>query len=290
MDAGSPIDALLPAQMARRAQAIGKAKAAMPAAQTLVLAVLGGAFIALGAMFSTVAGAGASAGALPYGVIRVIVGMTFSLGLVLVVVGGAELFTGNLLIVMAWAAGEVSAPRLLRNWLLVFVGNAFGALATAGLVFAAGHYRAGDGAVGLAQLGIAQVKQTQGATESFVLGILGNALVCLAIWLSFAARSSADRILSVVGPVTAFVAAGFEHCIADLYLLPVALLVRDLAPAAFWAQVGKVPEEFVALSWSGFVGDLLLPATLGNLVGGGLLVALVYWFVYLRPAGNVQGT
>ena len=290
MDAGSPIDALLPAQMARRAQAIGKAKAAMPAVQTLVLAVLGGAFIALGAMFSTVAGAGAGASALPYGVIRVIVGLTFSLGLVLVVVGGAELFTGNLLIVMAWAAGEVSGPRLLRNWLLVFVGNTFGALVTAGLVFASGHYRAGGGAVGLAQLGIAQVKQSQGATESFVLGILGNALVCLAIWLSFAARSSADRILSVVGPVTAFVAAGFEHCIADLYLVPVALLVRDLAPAAFWAQVGTVPEEFVALSWSGFVGDLLLPATLGNVVGGGLLVALVYWFVYLRPAGNVQGT
>lgn len=288
VDTDSPIDALLPPQMARRAQAIGQAKAALPAAKTLALAVLGGAFIALGAVFSTVAAAGAAE--LPFGLARVLIGLTFSLGLVLVVVGGAELFTGNLLIVMAWAAGLVSGPRLLRNWLLVFVGNAVGALGTALLVFAAGHYKAGAGAVGLAQLGIAQTKLGQGFFESFMLGILGNALVCLAIWLSFAARSTADRILAVVGPVAAFVAAGFEHCIADLYLVPVALLVRDLAPAAFWARIGQAPEDFVGLTWTGFLRDLLLPATLGNMVGGGLLVALVYWFVYLRPEGGVQRT
>lgn len=288
MNDESPIDALLPPQMAKRAQAVGQAKAAMSTAQTLALAVLGGAFIALGAMFSTVTAAGAAE--LPYGVARLLIGLTFSLGLVLVVVGGAELFTGNLLIVMAWAAGLVSGRRLLRNWLLVFAGNAAGAVGTAVIVFASGHHGAGGGAVGQAQLNIAAYKLNQGFVSSFMLGILGNALVCLAVWLSFAARSSTDRILAVIGPVAAFVAAGFEHCIADLYLVPVALLLRDFAPAAFWAGIGQAPEAFADLSWVGFGRDLLLPATLGNMVGGGVLVALVYWFIYLRPAAHVRRT
>lgn len=274
------LDALLPPQMARRAQELGIRKAALPVGVTLALAVLGGAFIALGAVFSTVALAGSAA--LPFGLGRVLAGTVFSLGLILVVVGGAELFTGNLLIVMAWAGRQVSTGRLLRNWGLVYLGNAVGAVATAGLAFAAGHYGFGRGAVGAAQLATAQVKFGQGFLATFVLGILGNALVCLAIWLSFSARSTTDRVLAVVPPVAAFVAAGFEHCIADLYLVPAALLTRDFAPAAFWAGIGSAPEAFVDLSWGGFLSGVLLPATMGNMVGGGLLVGLVYWFVYLR--------
>lgn len=274
------LDALLPPQMARCAQELGIRKAALPAGVTLALAVLGGAFIALGAVFSTVALAG-SAG-LPFGLARVLAGAVFSLGLILVVVGGAELFTGNLLIVMAWAGRQVSTARLLRNWGLVYLGNAVGAVATAGLTFAAGHYGFGRGAVGAAQLATAQAKFGQGFLATFVLGVLGNALVCLAIWLSFSARSTTDRVLAVLPPVAAFVAAGFEHCVADLYLVPAALLTRDFAPAAFWAGIGSAPEAFVDLSWSGFLGGVLLPATLGNMVGGGLLVGLVYWWVYLR--------
>ncbi len=279
------LDALLPPQMAQRAQELGIRKAALPADVTFVLAVLGGAFIALGAVFSTVAAAG-SAG-LPFGLARVLIGLVFSLGLILVVVGGAELFTGNVLIIMAWVGRQVSTRRLLRNWALVIVGNAVGALGTAALTFGAGHYGFGRGAVGAAQLATAQAKFGQGFLATFVLGILGNALVCLAIWLSFSARSTTDRVLAVVPPVAAFVAAGFEHCIADLYLVPVALLTRDLAPAAFWAGIGSAPEAFVDMSWGGFLTGILLPATLGNMVGGGLLVGLVYWFVYLRhPAGG----
>jgi formate/nitrite transporter len=221
----------------------------------------------------------AGAGEAPWGAIRLLAGIAFSLGLVLVVVGGAELFTGNNLIVMAWAGGRIGAAAVLRNWALVYAGNFAGGVGIALAACGARLHEAGGGAVGAAALGIAAAKLELGFGQAVLLGVLGNVLVCLAVWLSYSARTTADRILAVVPPVTAFVAAGFEHSVANMYLVPFALFVRTLDPG-FAAARGL---DLHALTWSGFLAHNLLPVTLGNVIGGALLVGGVYWFVYLRP-------
>ena len=233
----------------------------------VALAILAGAFIAFGAIFSTVALAGA-ASSVPWGVARVLAGVVFSVGLVLVVVGGAELFTGNTLIVMAWASGRVGTRALLRNWAIVYAGNFAGALAVAIAAVGAGVAEAGGGAVGTAAVTIAAAKLRLGFGQAILLGVLCNVLVCLAVWLAYSARSTTDRVLAVVPPIAAFVAAGFEHSVANMYFVPFALLA---APGG-------------TLTWSGFLVGNLLPVTIGNIIGGAGLVGGVYWFIYLRKA------
>jgi formate transporter len=271
-----PFDAVLPPHMAERAEEAGARKAALDLPALSVLSVLGGAFIALGAVFFTVALAGA--GDSPSGSMRVLAGVAFSLGLVLVVVGGAELFTGNSLIVMAWAARRISARALLRNWAITYVGNFIGAVATAGLVVAAGTYRI-EG-VGDVALRVAAHKLDLGFGQAVALGILCNGLVCLGVWLTYSARSTADRVLVIVPPITAFVAAGFEHSIANMYFVPFALLLAWSDPAFVGAHGPERISE--TLTWGRFLVANLLPVTLGNLIGGVGLVGAVYWFVYLR--------
>jgi formate transporter len=271
------LDALPPQDMARKAEQVGETKAALGAASTLALGVLAGAFIALGAVFATTVTAGGAD--LPYGVSRLLAGLAFSLGLILVVVAGAELFTGNNLIVMAWASRRVSTARLLRNWVLVYAGNLVGSLATVGIVFAAKQYTFGKGAVGEQALAIATAKTGYGFVQAIALGILCNALVCLAVWLCYSARTTADKILSIVPPIAAFVAAGFEHSVANMFFVPMGLLVKS--DHAFVAA-HKAPDGFAHLTWGRFLWANLLPVTIGNVIGGALLVGAVYWFVYLR--------
>jgi len=275
----SRLDALLPPEMARRAEEIGVTKASMDALRMLALAVLAGAFVALGGVFATTALAGA--GPAPWGAMRVLAGVAFSLGLILVIVGGAELFTGNNLVVMAWASGRVTTRALLRSWLIVFGGNFLGATATGAMVCLGGTQRFGDGAFGVTALGIAHAKLELGFGQAVALGILCNTLVCLAVWLSYSARTTADRILAIVPPIAAFVAAGFEHSIANMYFVPLGLFIAALDPG-FVAAHGLGPHA-QALSWSAFILRNLLPVTIGNVIGGTLLVGAVYWFVYLRP-------
>jgi formate/nitrite transporter len=251
----------------------------MEPGKLVALAVLAGAFIALGGVFATTALAG-TAGA-PWGPVRVLAGAAFSLGLVLVVVGGAELFTGNNLIVMAWAGGRIGTPALARNWLLVYAGNFLGALGTAGLVYLARSHELGGGAFGEAAIAVASAKLRVGFVQAVALGILCNALVCLAVWLSYSARTTTDRVLVVVPPVAAFVAAGFEHSVANMYFVPFGLLVAALDPAFVAAH--DLEAAAGSLGWAAFLGRSLLPVTLGNLIGGTVLVGLVYWSVYLRP-------
>jgi formate transporter len=275
------MDALLPPEMAAKAEEIGVKKANMDRVRMLVLAMLAGAFIALGALFANTVTATA-AGVLPYGVIRLLAGLVFSLGLILVVAGGAELFTGNNLMVMAWADHKVSTALLLRNWGIVYLGNFVGAIATAVLVFLSGQYLFGDGAVGKSALDTAQAKVKLGWLDAVVLGILANALVCLAVWLSYSGRSTTDKILAIVPPITAFVAAGFEHSVANMYFIPIGLFIKAGAPETFWARIGKSAADFSDLTWSSFLVHNLFPVTFGNLIGGTVLVGAVYWFVYLR--------
>jgi formate transporter len=281
---GISFDALIPAEMAGKAEQIGMKKAHMNALHMFVLAVLAGAFIALGAIFSTSVVAGSSA--LPYGVVRLLAGLAFSLGLILVVVGGAELFTGNNLIVMAWASGKVGTRLLLNNWVIVYLGNFAGALATAALVYLSRQFTFGQGAVGAAALATANSKVGLDFIQAIALGIFCNALVCLAVWMSFSARTTTDRILAIVPPVTAFVAAGFEHSIANMYYIPVALFIKAGAPASFWTAIGKTAADFPNLTWDRFLVNNLLPVTIGNIIGGALMVGAVYWFVYLRGAAG----
>jgi formate transporter len=264
--------------MARRAEEIGAAKVSMEPVRVFALAVLAGAFIALGAVFSTVALAGV--GDAPWGPIRVLAGLAFSLGLVLVVVGGAELFTGNNLVVMAWAGGRIGAGALVRNWAIVYVGNFAGALSIALLVAVAATHRLGAGAFGTAALGIASAKLELLLLQAIALGILGNVLVCLAVWLSYSARTTADRILAVVLPISAFVAAGFEHSVANMYFVPFGLLVATFDPG-FIAAHG-LTDQAEGLTWLSFLWHNLAPVTVGNVIGGAVLVGAVYWFVYLR--------
>jgi formate/nitrite transporter len=270
------VDALMPPEMADKAEAAGVRKAALPFPTLFALAVLAGAFIGLGAMFATTTAAATST--LPYGVARLLIGLAFCLGLILVVVAGAELFTGNNLIVMAWANRKISTWALLRNWLVVYLGNFAGSLGTAVLVFLARQYTAGTGSVGEAALKIAVGKVNLGFVQALALGILCNGLVCLAVWMTYSARSVADKILAILFPITAFVAASFEHSIANMYFVPYALLIKAFDPA--FAATTKI--DLSSLTWGSFFVKNLLPVTLGNILGGSVLVAAMYWFIYLR--------
>ena len=257
----NPQDAYPPAQVARLVEQVGVRKASLPVRATLMLGMLAGAFIAFGAMYYTLVMTGSTLG---LGPARLLGGVAFSLGLVLVIVGGAELFTGNNLIVMAWAERRIGTLALLRNWALVYVANLVGALGCALMVTWSGALGLGDGAVAETATRIAQDKVGLGFGEAFFRGILCNTLVCLAVWLCFAAHGVGSKILAIVLPISAFVALGFEHSVANMYLIPVAMLAG---------------AEGVGVS--GFIGNMV-PVTLGNIVGGGVFVALIYWLIYLH--------
>jgi len=279
LDAPFTLDARLPDAIALAAEDLGVKKAHYDTPTLLALAVLAGAFIALGGLFATVAMSGAE-GMMPYGVTRLLGGMVFSLGLVLVIVGGAQLFTGDALMVMAWASGRLTFRQMLRVWTLVWLGNFAGALGTAALVFLSGQYTFGHGAVGATALYFATAKSGLPVGQAFFLGILCNVLVCLAVWLALGARSVTDKILAITLPVSAFVAAGFEHCVANMYFVPLGLLIQWGAPDSFWHELGRTVPPIDAGHFLVNLGAV----TLGNWIGGAVLVGAVYWFIYRRPA------
>jgi formate/nitrite transporter len=246
--------------MARKAEDVGVAKAALPASKLVALAVLAGAFISVGALFSMTVSAD---GDLTSGIARPLSGLVFSLGLILVIVSGAELFTGNAMVIMAVASKRVTVPALLRNWGLVYVGNTVGAVATATLVRWSGRLGSGDGSLAARAVSIAQAKTHLGWGEAVVSGVLANALVCLAVWMSLSARTVGDKVVAIVGPIAAFVAIGFEHSIANLFFIPLGMMV-----------------DGDAATWGALVWRNIAPVTLGNVIGGGGLVAGFYWFIY----------
>ncbi len=277
------VDALMPAEIADKAENAGVAKVQLGFFRMMALAVLAGAFIALGAVFATSVTTG-TGGVLPYGVVKLLGGLVFCLGLVLVVLAGAELFTGNNLIVMAWMDRKVTTRQVLRSWIAVYLGNFLGAVLTAVGMFLSRQYTFANGEVGLNALNIAQSKVQYGFVQALMLGVFCNALVCLAVWLCMGARSASDKILAIIFPITAFVAAGFEHCVANMYFVPIGLFIKAGADGDFWASVGQTPADFAELTWGSFLIANLLPVTIGNIIGGALMVGLGYWFIYLRPS------
>ena len=282
MNGEAPIsfDAVLPPGMAVKAEEIGIKKAQLGALDMFLLAILAGAFIGLGAIFCTTVLAGSSA--LPYGVARLLGGLVFTLGLILVVVAGAELFTGNNLIIMAFASRRISLMALLRNWVIVYTGNFVGSVMTAGLMYFTKQYTFGSGAVGLTALNIGNAKCGLDFVQALALGIMCNALVCMAVWLCYSARTTTDKILSIIPPIAAFVAAGFEHSIANMYFIPMALFIKAGAGQSFWDSIQKTAADFSNLTWGNFFIANLVPVTIGNILGGAVMVGLVYWFVYRR--------
>lgn len=279
LETNNNFDAYVPNEMAHRVETVGVTKAHLGIPTMFALAVLAGAFIALGANFATVVWTDNS---LSFGLSRVAGGIAFSLGLILVIVGGAELFTGNNLIVMAWASGKAPVWLVLRSWIVVYVGNFIGAIITAYGVYVSRQWTLDGYKLGATALNIASAKVNYDFVSAFVLGIFCNALVCLAVWLCFSARSTTDKILSIIPPISAFVAAGFEHSIANMYFIPLGLFLSS--ESSVLQVAGKSAEQLVSLTWQAFLVNNLLPVTLGNMVGGGLMVAAVYWFIYLRKS------
>jgi formate transporter len=255
------LDAYAPAEIAARVRDVGLVKARLPWLTQALLGVLAGAFIGLGSLMFTLVASDAGLG---FAASRLLGGLVFSLGLVLVTVAGAELFTGNNLIAMAWASGQVGTGQLLRNWALVCAANFVGAAGLALLVWLSGQGALNQGAVARAAIRIASAKAELPWVEAFFRGVLCNLLVCMAVWMASAGRSVADKAVAIVFPITAFVAAGFEHSIANMYFFPLAMLLG--APLGVLDMAAN-----------------LLPVIAGNIVGGSVLVALVYWTIYLRP-------
>jgi formate/nitrite transporter len=269
------LNAYSPAEIKQAVENVGVKKARLPTLASFMLAIVAGGSIGFGALYYTVVVSDAE---LSFATARVLGGVTFSLGLALVIVGGAELFTGNNLIVMAWASGKVSTGEMLRNWLIVYLGNMVGAVGLAVLVLLSHHLDMNGGRVGLAILNTAVAKIQPDAFTLFIKGILCNVLVCLAVWLAHAGRSVTDKIVALILPISAFVAAGFEHCVANMYFLPLAWLIT---------RTGNVPEGFDAsvITLAGIVHNLV-PVTLGNIVGGAALVGAVYWTIYRATFGT----
>ncbi len=264
-------DPFSPKEIAEKVETVGVAKAHMPTLQTLMLGAVAGGFIGLGALYYTLVVSDAQ---LSFGVARVLGGVVFSLGLILVVIAGAELFTGNNLLVMAWADRRITTLEVLRNWTLVYIANAAGAIGLAVVVYLSHHADMNGGAVALTYLKIAAAKTALPFGEAFFKGVLCNLLVCLAVWLALAGRSVTDKVLAIVFPISAFVAAGFEHSVANMYFIPLGIfLAGDAGPAA--------GVNLATVNWHGFMNNLI-PVTLGNIVGGSVLVALVYYIIY-RP-------
>jgi len=258
-------------------------KANLQLIKLIVLGILGGAFIAFGGMMSTLI-LYDSAKYVGYGIGKFISGIVFSLGLILVVVGGAELFTGNNLIIISFLDKRISLLKLLRNWIVVYLCNFIGALLMVLLYYYSGLWKTNDYSLGATILSIANTKVNFTAIEAFCRGILCNWLVCLGIWLSFASSDITGKILSIVFPVTAFVALSFEHCVANMYLIPIGIFLSNNQKVL--SSLSLSLNQFTNLNIYGFFVKNLIPVTIGNIIGGAFFVGFLYWLVYLKKQEN----
>lgn len=269
------VDLLSPQEIALKAAEVFENKTRLSFIRTVLLAILAGAYIAFGGIFSAVSVVGMS-GVWPYGFMKVIAGVTFSVGLILVVIGGAELFTGNNLMIISWLNRRISCLQLWRNWGIVYIGNFLGSVLIAFMVFLSRIYTFSGGELGKTMISTANAKVNYPFLQALVLGVLCNILVCLAVWLAFSSRTTSGKILAIVFPISAFIAAGFEHSVANMYIIPVALLIKDFDPA-FVSGLGM---DLGNLTWAGFLVNNLLPVTIGNILGGSGFIGALYAVIY----------
>ena len=264
-----------PAEMAVKMEATGITKSKGDFFSLSVLGILAGFFIGLGAMFATLVTTDINAG---FGLTKLVGGLVFSLGLILVILAGAELFTGNALMVGSRISGKISVSKMLRNWGIIYLANLIGSLLMVVLIYYSNFWVADGFKVGANSIIIANAKANLPFLTAFVRGIMCNILVCLAVWLCFGARTTIDKIFAIIFPITAFVAAGFEHSIANMYFIPMGIALTGKAEVLNAA--GLSATQVANLNVVGFINNLI-PVTLGNIVGG-TLVGGVYWYVYLR--------
>ncbi|MGF1759612.1 formate transporter FocA [Photobacterium sagamiensis] len=275
-------DSLLPPQMAEKAADIGVSKATKDPIKSFMLAITAGLHIGIAFVFYTTVTTGA--GDMAWGMTRLVGGIAFSLGLILVIITGGELFTSSVLTLVARASGKISWKSLCINWTMVYVGNLIGALLLVGIMLVTKQYMSADGAVGINTMQIAQHKLHHDFFQAVALGIMCNVLVCIAVWMTFSGRSLTDKILVTILPVAMFVSAGFEHCIANMFQVPMAIGIKTLASPEFWQMSGMNPADFADLTLSNFIINNLIPVTIGNIIGGGVFVGIGYWLIYLREA------
>ncbi|MCJ2377545.1 formate transporter FocA [Vibrio sp. ZSDZ34] len=273
-------DALLPPQMAERAAEAGVGKATKDPVKSFLLAITAGLHIGIAFIFYTTITTGADA--LPWGLTRFMGGLAFSLGLVLVIITGGELFTSSVLTLVARASGKISWRALFKNWVVVYLGNMLGALFLVGIMLTAKQYMFDSGQVGLNTINIAQHKLHHGFWQAVALGVMCNVLVCIAVWMTFSGRTLTDKIVVMVLPVAMFVSAGFEHCIANMFQVPMAIGIKNFASPEFWQMIGQSPAQFADLNVMTFIMNNLIPVTIGNIIGGGIFVGMLYWLIYLR--------
>ncbi|PWC17306.1 formate transporter FocA [Brenneria corticis] len=280
MKADNPFTLLLPAAMAKVAEDAGVYKATKHPWTTFYLAITAGVFISIAFVFYITSTTGTAT--IPFGIAKLIGGICFSLGLMLVVVCGADLFTSTVLTVIAKASGRITWKQLACNWVNVYIGNLFGALLFVALIWFAGEHTVANGAWGLNVLQTANHKLEHTFVEALCLGILANLMVCLAVWMSYSGRTLTDKMFAMILPVAMFVASGFEHSIANMFMVPMGIVIKNFAAPEFWLAIEMAPSQFEHLTVSHFITSNLIPVTIGNIIGGGLLVGLTYWVIYLR--------
>lgn len=253
---------------------------------TLALALLGGAFIGLAFLFFITVTTGSSN--LSWGISRLIGGLAFSMGLILIVIFEAELFTSTVLSSIAWANKKVGVKKLLSTWATVYFGNFLGAIIIVALVYGAGLYQLNGGEWGVNALNIAQHKLHHTWTEAFTLGILCNILVCTAIWMSFCSKNPMTKAALMMMPVALFVSSGFEHSIANMFMVPLGMIIAQFSPVEFWTQMGLNASDYSDINLSNFIFNNLIPVTLGNILGGAAFVGLANWGIYRKLSNPTQ--
>lgn len=269
---------LTPAQMAEAAEDAAFAKATGKPLKSFLLGLTAGGYIAVGFVFFITSQVGATE--IPWGIAKVIGGIVFATGLALVVLTGAELFTSSTLTLTARASGRITWRQLLTNWVVVYVANFLGALTIVGLVFVGGVWHNAEGGWGAVVLKVSAAKLDHSFVEAFTLGILCNLMVCLAVWAAYSGRTTTDKILAVTMPIALFVASGFEHSVANMFMIPLGILIKDFAGPEFFTSTGLAAGDFSSLTWGNFLLDNLLPVTLGNIVGGGVMIGILYWTIF----------
>ncbi|GEM76983.1 formate transporter FocA [Vibrio sagamiensis] len=277
-------DSLLPPQTAERAAEIGVSKATKAPAKSFLLAISAGVHIGIAFIFYTIVTTGA--GDLPWGMTRLVGGLAFSLGLILVVVTGGELFTSSVLTLVAKASGRISWSVLFKNWAVVYIGNFVGAVLLVMCMLLTKQYMFDEGQVGLNTMAISQHKLHHSFFQAIALGVMCNLLVCIAVWMTFSGRTLTDKIAVMILPVAMFVSAGFEHCIANMFQVPMAIGIKYFAPETFWQMTGAEIAQYADLNMMSFLINNLLPVTIGNIIGGGVFVGMWYWMIFLRDEGK----
>lgn len=268
------MDALTPAEITAKAEEVGYKKATGEFSHTLVSGILAGMYIAFGAVFSITSISGLS-WTIPFWIIKIIAGLAFSLGLILVMIAGAELFTWNALLIITWFNKKITIGQFIKNLILIWGSNFIGALIVVGLVFVWWRYVSGNWIIWQTALNIWVHKMDYGFMQAIVLGILCNILVCLGVWLARSGRSTGDKVLGIIFPITAFVAAGFEHVVANMFYLPMAYLLKITGFAVENIDVSQLTLKNI------FVHNML-PVTLGNFIGGAVFVGILYWWLYSK--------